>query len=168
MAGLQVAPARSVPGEVGGVGAAAGPAYSDRVSYAGDVTPKRAWEILREDPASVLVDCRTEAEWYYVGVPVLDAIGKRTALVEWLGYPTGELNSRFLPQLRAAGVDDDTAVLFICRSGQRSIDAAEAATAAGVRKAYNVLDGFEGGVGSDGHRGHSGWRALGLPWRHVQ
>ena len=43
--------------------------------------------------------------------------------------------------------------------------AAEAATAAGIGPSYNVLDGFEGGLDAEGHRGAVGWRALGLPWR---
>ena len=57
--------------------------------------------------------------------------------------------------------------MFLCRSGVRSVAAAQAATAAGLGPAYNVLEGFEGDVGADGHRGHSGWRAAGLPWRQA-
>ncbi|MGZ4527583.1 MAG: rhodanese-like domain-containing protein, partial [Mycobacterium sp.] len=56
-------------------------------------------------------------------------------------------------------------VIFLCRSGQRSIGAAEAATAVGIAPAYNVLDGFEGHLDAHGHRGETGWRAIGLPWR---
>ena len=33
------------------------------VSYAGDLTPLEAWKKLENDPKSVLVDCRTRAEW---------------------------------------------------------------------------------------------------------
>ena len=39
------------------------------------------------------------------------------------------------------------------------------ATAAGLGPAYNVSDGFEGGLDSDGHRMVTGWKAVGLPWR---
>ena len=45
------------------------------MSYAGDVTPEQAWETLSADPDAVLVDCRTQAEWAFVGVPELGAIG---------------------------------------------------------------------------------------------
>ena len=135
------------------------------VSYAGDVTPQQAWEALQNDPKAVLVDCRTRAEWNYVGVPDVSALGKRTVFIEWVDYPNGALNPRFVDELRAAGIDDDAPVYFICRSGQRSIGAAEAATAIGVEKAFNVLDGFEGGLDAAGHRGSAGWRALNLPWR---
>ncbi|MCL2535975.1 MAG: rhodanese-like domain-containing protein [Nocardiaceae bacterium] len=140
------------------------------MSYAGDITPQQAWELLREHPDAVLVDVRTDAEWRYVGVPDTSSIDRRTVLIEWVSYPTGARNESFVDQLVEAGVvggSEEAAarpVIFLCRSGQRSIGAAEAATAAGIGPSYNVLDGFEGGLGSDGRRGTSGWRAVGLPW----
>ncbi|NNG98312.1 rhodanese-like domain-containing protein [Gordonia araii] len=135
------------------------------MSYAGDVTPKQAWELLENDEKAVLVDCRTRAEWNFVGVPDLEILGKRTVFVEWTTFPDGQRNPRFEQELRDAGIADDNEVLFICRSGHRSIGAAEAATAAGIAKAYNVVDGFEGALDENDHRGSSGWRALNLPWR---
>jgi rhodanese-related sulfurtransferase len=136
-----------------------------RMTYAGDLTPEEAWKILTEDPTSVLVDCRTQAEWSYVGVPDLSGLAKKTVFVEWVSFPDGARNSDFVGELRAAGVADDQQVVFLCRSGHRSIGAAEAATADGVAKAYNVLDGFEGAIDPAGHRGGVGWKATGLPWR---
>ena len=56
-------------------------------------------------------------------------------------------------------------MVFLCRSGNRSIGAAKAATAAGIEPSYNVLDGFEGDLDDDKHRGGTGWKAVGLPWR---
>ena len=114
------------------------------MSYAGDLTPREAWELLEQDPSAVLVDCRTEAEWNYVGIPELSQVGRHPVLVQWQRYPDGALNPSFVDELRAKGVTDDAPVVFLCRSGHRSIGAAEAATAAGVERAYNVLDGFEG------------------------
>ncbi len=56
-------------------------------------------------------------------------------------------------------------VLFICRSGGRSHNAALLATQAGYADAYNVLEGFEGDRNDEGHRNTvGGWRAAGLPW----
>ncbi|WP_315772788.1 rhodanese-like domain-containing protein [Rhodococcoides kroppenstedtii] len=134
------------------------------MSYAGDITPEQAWEMLASDPNASLVDVRTHAEWTYVGVPDTSSLNKRTAFVEWVSYPDGRPNEQFVEQLRASGVESGP-VVFLCRSGQRSIGAAEAATAAGITPAYNVLDGFEGATDADGHRGGSGWRAVGLAWR---
>ncbi|MFE5706761.1 rhodanese-like domain-containing protein [Rhodococcus koreensis] len=137
------------------------------MSYAGDITPEHAWELLRDNPDAVLVDVRTDAEWKYVGVPDTTSLGRKTVLIEWVSYPTGSRNDNFVDQLKEAGIagGDNGPVIFLCRSGQRSIGAAEAATAAGIGPSYNVLDGFEGGLDADGHRGAVGWRALGLPWR---
>ncbi|MFC9550526.1 rhodanese-like domain-containing protein [Rhodococcus sp. NPDC056960] len=137
------------------------------MSYAGDITPEHAWELLRENPDAVLVDVRTDAEWKYVGVPDTSSLGRKTILIEWVSYPTGTRNDNFVDQLKEAGIagGEDAPVIFLCRSGQRSIGAAEAATAAGIGPSYNVLDGFEGGLDAEGHRGAVGWRALGLPWR---
>jgi len=128
------------------------------------MTPQQAWELLQADPNAVLVDVRTDAEWNYVGVPETTSIGRRTLFVEWVTYPTGAPNEDFVDELTKAGVDGGP-VIFLCRSGQRSIGAAEAATAAGLTPAYNVLEGFEGPLDADGHRGGQGWRAVGLPWR---
>ena len=137
------------------------------MSYAGDLTPQQAWDLLVSDEGAVLVDVRTDAEWRYVGIPDDAALDGRAALVEWVSYPSGQPNPRFLEQLADAGVTAGRPVVFLCRSGVRSIAAARAATAAGLGPAYNVLEGFEGDVGPDGHRGHTGWRAAGLPWRQV-
>ena len=41
-------------------------------------------------------------------------------------------------------VDPESLILFICRSAHRSHRAAAAATEAGFRDCYNVLEGFEG------------------------
>ncbi|MFI1463712.1 MULTISPECIES: rhodanese-like domain-containing protein [Nocardia] len=136
------------------------------MSYAGDIGPQQAWELLAENPDAVLVDVRTEAEWKFVGVPDTSSVAKPTLLVEWVDS-TGARNTGFLDQLRTALGDRpaDAPVLFLCRSGQRSAHAADVATAAGIAPSYNISDGFEGPLDEFGHRGGTGWRALGLPWR---
>ncbi|MEU1985056.1 rhodanese-like domain-containing protein [Nocardia sp. NPDC019395] len=136
------------------------------MSYAGDIGPQQAWELLAENPDAVLVDVRTEAEWKFVGVPDTSPIAKPTLLVEWVDG-TGTRNTGFLDQLRSALGDRpaDAPVLFLCRSGQRSAHAADAATGAGIAPSYNISEGFEGPLDEFGHRGGSGWRADGLPWR---
>ena len=135
------------------------------MSYAGDITPQQAWQILKDEPSAVLVDVRTEAEWRFVGVPDLSDLRKKAVLAQWTTYPNGTPNTGFLDELRAAGVSGEAPVVFLCRSGQRSIAAAVAATAAGLGPAYNIVDGFEGGLDPEQHRGSTGWRAAGLPWR---
>ena len=69
-------------------------------------------------------------------------------------------------QIAAAGVDKDTTLLFLCRSGARSKAAAIAMTDLGFTRAYNVSEGFEGNLDGNGHRGVAeGWKAAGLPWQ---
>lgn len=133
------------------------------MTYAGDLTPTEAWELLERDPAAVLVDVRSEAEWLFVGVPDLSALGKRLVTVSWTHWPSGERHPRFVEALQEAGVT--APALFLCRSGARSQGAAAAATAAGIGPSYNVSEGFEGDLDEHGHRGRNGWRAHGLPWR---
>jgi rhodanese-related sulfurtransferase len=136
------------------------------MSYAGDLTPRQAWDLLEQNPGAVLVDVRTEAEWNYVGIPDPTATGRELHLIEWV-TSTGHPNPDFVDQLKLAVEQrpDDAPVLFICRSGQRSLGAASAATDAGIAPSYNVVHGFEGGLDATGHRGGTGWRAEGLPWR---
>jgi rhodanese-related sulfurtransferase len=134
------------------------------VTYAGDLTPSEAFDLVRDNPDAVLVDVRTTAEWAQVGIPDLSEIGKEVALIEWQQYPTGSINPEFAAELRDV-VPEGAPVLMICRSGVRSIAAAEAATKGGIGPAYNVLEGFEGTADRFGRRDESGWRAAGLPWR---
>ena len=134
--------------------------------YAGDLTATDTYRLLVDDPDAVLVDVRTHAEWAYVGLPDLSLIGKIVVTAQWSTYPDGASNPAFLAELAAAGVTPEQPVVFLCRSGARSVAAAVAATNAGYAKAYNVLEGFEGRQDSAGHRGGvAGWKAEGLPWR---
>ena len=137
------------------------------MSYAGDLTPQEAFDLVRDDGSAVLVDVRTDAEWRFVGVPDISATGREPVFASWLPVEDDEPGRRFLAELAQAGVGPGHRgpVVFLCRSGQRSVGAAHAATAAGVVPSYNVLDGFEGPLDDAGHRGSVGWRAVGLPWK---
>ena len=55
------------------------------MSYAGDITPEQAWKMLSDNPGAVLVDCRTDAEWKFVGVADLSSLGRDVVYVEWNG-----------------------------------------------------------------------------------
>jgi rhodanese-related sulfurtransferase len=85
--------------------------------------------------------------------------------VQWSAV-NGKRNEKFVNELIEAGITPgDRPVVFLCRSGNRSIGASEIATAMGIAPSYNVLDGFEGQLDANGHRGETGWRAVGLPWK---
>lgn len=134
-------------------------------AYAGDVTPSEAWQILSEDSAAVLVDVRTDAEWNFVGLPNLETIGKKPLLICWHRYPDMAENLNFAGDLATADVAQSTSVLFLCRSGARSANAAEHCAAKGFARCYNIVEGFEGPPDQNRHRGNvSGWKNRALPW----
>ncbi len=133
--------------------------------YAGDVTVQEAWEMLKSRPDTVLIDVRTNAEWGYVGIPDLSSLSKETKLVSWILFPDMSVNPSFLDGVKAAQPDPSAPVLFLCRSGVRSIAAAIAATKAGFSESYNILGGFEGDMDENRHRGKTGgWKVADLDW----
>jgi rhodanese-related sulfurtransferase len=141
---------------------------SPAVGYAGDVAPTTAWKILSERKDAVLIDCRTRAEWNYVGLPDLETLGKKPALIEWQVFPSMQPNPEFVTALSGALADKEAPLLFICRSGARSAAAAKAMSAAGYSTCLNVADGFEGPLDAQAKRGTAGgWKAAGLPWRQT-
>jgi rhodanese-related sulfurtransferase len=126
--------------------------------YQGELTPQEASELLRLAPGARIVDVRTRAEWDWVG-RVAGAVE-----IEWNQYPGGIRNPNFIAELKRQ-VDPEALVMFLCRSGARSIGAATAATEAGYNSCYNILEGFEGDKDANGHRNTiGGWRKAGLPW----
>ena len=137
--------------------------------YAGDVAAQAAWDDLAKSADATLIDVRSQAEWVYVGVPVLSALGKQTLLIEWDDFATRSRVADFSGRLKAAleerGIGHEAPLYFICRSGSRSRNAAIEATAAGYRHCFNVEFGFEGQLSPERHRGTPGsWKASGLPW----
>jgi rhodanese-related sulfurtransferase len=135
------------------------PPVTTENGYAGDVSPTTAWEILRDDPTAKLVDVRPELEAHAVGQPDLGRLGKTVLTVPWQGDPS------FVHEAAAAGVRPEDTVLLLCRSGVRSAAAAQALSARGFQRCYNVAEGFEGNRDADGRRGtETGWKLRDLPW----
>ena len=126
-----------------------------------NLDPVAAHAFLQQTPEAVLVDCRTEIEHMYVGHPV------GAEHVAWQEAPDWEIDPQFADKVRRL-VKGDLArpVLVICRSGHRSIYACEALEGAGFQRVINVVEGFEGALDDDFHRGTlGGWRFRGLPWQ---
>ncbi|RPF23218.1 rhodanese-like domain-containing protein [Myceligenerans xiligouense] len=134
--------------------------------YAGDITPQEAWDLLGDVPDATLVDVRTDGEWRTIGVPDVSSLEKRVVFAEWV-HADGRPNPAFLEELKAGLGATGGPVVFLCRSGQRSIGAARLATSAGIAPSYNVVEGFEGPAGPDGVRNHSGWKVRELPWTEA-
>ncbi|MDR7377825.1 rhodanese-related sulfurtransferase [Rhodoferax ferrireducens] len=133
-------------------------ALSTNLPYAGGVSPAAAWRLF-EAGAAQLVDVRTFEERKFVGhVP-------GSAHVAWATGTSLTRNPRFVRELEAKVGSKDATVLLLCRSGKRSAQAAEAAAKAGFTRVFNVLEGFEGEIDGQQHRGAAdGWRFHSLPW----
>ena len=132
-------------------------ALATGLPYAGGVPPKLAWELFSAGEA-LLVDVRTTEERKFVGhVP-------GSLHVAWASGTNLTRNPRFARELEAK-VGKHANILLLCRSGKRSVLAAEVAAKAGFTRVFNVLEGFEGEIDEQQHRGGSdGWRWHGLPW----
>ena len=142
------------------------PGATRESSLVENLSPTEVWDALRADPEAQVVDVRTDVEWAYVGLPDLSAAGKQPVLIPWQLFPSMQVNAGFVDQLKQAGLTPSHKVYFLCRSGARSLAAAQAAQAAGFPHAFNIADGFEGPPNEDGHRGTvAGWKADALPWR---
>lgn len=126
--------------------------------YAGAMTPREAFDVLQANPQALLVDVRTQAELELVGrIP--------TALnIEWAFYPGMVANPDFAKQLVEL-VDKNQVLIFMCRTGGRSHNAAVVAQQLGYTNAYNMLEGFEGEANAIKQRTMvNGWKHAGLPW----
>lgn len=122
--------------------------------------PTEAAEYLHSNPNALFVDCRSQMEFLFVGHPL------RAVNIAWNDGPDWEINPHFVGEVKKlAGHGGERAVVLICRSGNRSIDAGRALENAGFSQIYNVLHGFEGDLDDDHHRGtENGWCFDGLPW----
>ena len=130
----------------------------NNLPYAGALTPTEVFEAITQDGSIKLVDVRSRAELELVGsVPL-------AMHIEWAFYPGMVANPEFGDQLQKQ-VDKDSTVIFMCRTGGRSHNAALLAQKLGYSKAYNMLEGFEGEANALKQRTLiNGWKHAGLPW----
>jgi len=124
------------------------------------------FKILKKNKQSHLVDVRTKEEWEYVGIPDLTSINKKTIFISWHLYPDMRINSDFRADILHSKIKQDDTIFLICRSGQRSLEAAQYLNKLGYKNSYNVFDGFEGNKNLSNHRSKlNGWKYSKLPWK---
>lgn len=123
--------------------------------------PLAAHAFLQEQSEAILLDCRSETEFMYVG----HAVGAEH--IAWQDGPDWEIDPDFVRKVRRLVKDDlSRPLLLICRSGSRSQSAGQQLEDAGFTRIINVEEGFEGPLDDDFHRGtQGGWRFRGLPWQ---
>lgn len=117
---------------------------------------------IREHPEAVILDVRTPEEWESVGRPIHPQGGKAIFL-SWRLGPSMERSASFEADCEEAlsGFSKDTPILWLCRGGHRSYEAAMAMASRGWSGGWNVVDGYEG----HGVPGAPGWKKEGLPWK---
>lgn len=134
------------------------------------LTPRQAWQLMQDDPRTVLVDVRSNMEFLFVGHP------KAAVHIPWIDEPDWEINPHFVRQVRELmlggiicdGLEGCAPILLICRSGKRSLEAGRALTEKGFTNVFNIADGFEGELDENHHRSSlGGWRFEGLPWEQC-
>jgi len=131
-----------------------------------EITPPEAWDILQSDHKASLLDVRSSMEFEYVGHSI-NALN-----IPWVEPPDWKIDPDFVEKVRESLQKlhndeplDELPVLAICRSGKRSLAAAEALVAAGFKQVFNVSEGFEGDRDTKDHRSTiNGWRFHNLPW----
>jgi len=134
--------------------------------YAGDVDSTEAWEILSTNKDAILVDVRTTPEWMFAGVPDLSSLNKEPIFISWRVFPEMGVNESFVKEVIAQReIRKDCPILFLCKVGGRSLDAALEMAKYGYTNCFNIAGGFEGDLDNSGQRGNkNGWKSCNLPW----
>ncbi|MFM6973151.1 MAG: rhodanese-like domain-containing protein [Alphaproteobacteria bacterium] len=128
-------------------------------------TPKDAFEMLKNQKNSFLVDVRTNEEFNFVGMVDASQFENRILLNPWQVLPQMQLNPNFSNNLTSQ-IPLDATLFFLCKTGGRSAQSAEFALGLGYQNCYNVVNGFEGDLNDNSQRGTiNGWKASNLPWR---
>ena len=100
-----------------------------------------AFDYLSKKVNSFLIDTRSDLEWKTTGIPDLSSINKKTNLINW--GPV--LDQRFFEQYKnflLTSFNQEDSLFFICRSGSRSLMAAQFAFKFGFKNSFNIYEGF--------------------------
>lgn len=135
---------------------------------------------LAKPSESLFIDIRTRAELQFVGTPsVIDfnipyMLHDKESWDEKKKKFTMEPNSSFSiaidEAIKKKGLNKNSKIILICRSGNRSAGAVNLLDQLGYKNVVTVTDGFEGGKAkagvNKGHRIVNGWKNAGLPWSY--
>ena len=100
-----------------------------------------AFEFLSKKVESHLIDTRSDIEWKTTGIPDLSSINKEANLINW--GPV--LDQTFFEQYKnflLSSFNQNDNLFFICRSGSRSLMAAQFAIKFGFENSFNIFEGF--------------------------
>jgi len=131
-------------------------------SEVSSVSPQTALDMIKH-PGTYLVDVRSIAEYCLIGHPVNAVSIPMTFWNEKI--QSFEPNGNFVKDIQGRFKTSDV-LIFICRSGGRSLRAAQEALNAGFSSVYSVREGFEGEKDENGYRTVGGWKNRGLPYTY--
>lgn len=142
---------------------------SDSAVAIESISPTDAWAVMQSEPGVTLIDVRSDMEFLMIGHP------RGAVNVPWIDAPDWVVNGNFVANVRKALLGRVSAkgrrsspVFLICRSGNRSMDAAEALAADGLSDISVIEGGFEGPLDDAHHRNTvAGWRFEDLPWEQC-
>ena len=100
-----------------------------------------AFDILTKKLNSHLIDTRSDLEWKTTGIPDLSSTNKETNLINWGPI----LDQSFFKQYQEfllIRFNQKDSLFFICRSGSRSLMAAQFAIKFGFNNSFNIYVGF--------------------------
>jgi rhodanese-related sulfurtransferase len=127
-----------------------------------NISPKTASEMTK-NPATYLIDVRSIAEYYLVGHPEMAV---NIPFTFWSENKQKFVpNENFIDDIKQRFKSEDV-LIFMCRSGGRSLKAARAVQSAGFIHVFNVEEGFEGEPDAHGYRSIGGWKNSGLPYTY--
>ncbi|MFB0565959.1 MAG: rhodanese-like domain-containing protein [Candidatus Aminicenantaceae bacterium] len=128
-----------------------------------EISPLKAFEMLK-NPSTYLVDVRSIAEYVFAGHPEM---AYNIPLKFW-SEKQQELvkNEHFLIDIKSCFTKDDT-LIFLCRSGGRSLKAAQLAKEEGFANVFSINEGFEGEKNEKGYRTVNGWKNRQLPYTYT-
>ncbi|MDA7427073.1 rhodanese-like domain-containing protein [Primorskyibacter aestuariivivens] len=166
------------------------PAFADDLSSVPDkkktkaglyVTSSEAAELLRDDNV-ILLDVRSRPEVTFVGLATrVDVHIPLMVMPKNVRYDPGKKGYQLEPNLafefdfldyaEAHGIEDETPIVVMCRSGSRSAKAVNLLYDLGYTNAYSLVDGFEGDKAKAGdmagQRVVNGWKNAGLAWGYA-
>lgn len=146
------------------------------------LTAAEAYKFINEHKKNtVFVDVRTRAEVNFLGMPTIADANIPYMLtdgfMDWNDKKHDfklAPNSGFLPAiedlLAKRGLNKESNIVVMCRSGSRSAKAASLLYKAGYKNVYSITDGYEGDKAKSGpHKGQrvvDGWKNANLPWTY--
>lgn len=122
-------------------------------------TPPEAHDTFEKNASTVYLDVRTEEEFAAGHAP--RALNIPVVFIHPGADNPMSPNPKFLSVVKA-NIPHDATLIIGCKSGRRSLSAADILVQAGFTNVSNMQGGFEGGQ-DEAERPVPGWKAAGLP-----